>query len=59
VGYVPPQGKGLSWGGIKSKLETEGSLNKKYDADLDSKIDEGVLPAVILRYWWIWIGCAF
>ena len=56
---MPPQGKGLSWGGIKSKLETEGSLNKKYDADLDSKIDEGVLPAVILRYWWIWIGCAF
>jgi len=57
MGYVPPQGagKGLSWEEIKSKLETEGSLNKKYDADLNSKIDEGALPAVILRYWWIWI----
>ena len=42
MGYTPPQGGGrggLSWEQIKFKLEEEGSLNKKYDADLDGVDD--------------------
>jgi len=42
MGYTPPQGaggRGLSWEQIKFKLKEEGSLNKKYDADLDGLDD--------------------
>ena len=43
----PPQGAGgggLTWAEIKNKLETEGSLNKQYDADIDGIIDTGNIP---------------
>ncbi len=32
--------KKISWTGVKSKLQSEGSKNKEYDSDLDSKIDD-------------------
>jgi hypothetical protein len=37
---------GLSWDDIKSKLETEGSLNKQYDADIDGVVDLTAIPTI-------------
>ncbi len=39
---LPPQGLGQFWAFIKSKLQSEGALNVKYDSNLDGKIDAEV-----------------
>lgn len=37
-------GGGLSWGEIKSKLESEGAKNKAYDSDVDGVFDAEAIP---------------
>lgn len=47
--YIPPQGvarAGVSWAEVQYKLETEGSLNKMYDSDLDGIIDLKSIPTI-------------
>jgi len=39
MGYVPPQGVGITWSRVKAKLESEGAFNVKYDLDKDGYFD--------------------
>jgi len=42
--YIPRVG--LTWEEIEAKLETEGSLNKSYDSDVDGVLNLGAIPTI-------------
>jgi len=37
-----------SWSEVKAKLESEGSKNKQYDANLDGKVDDIFVPTRVV-----------
>ena len=38
----------VSWSEVKAKLESEGSKNKQYDANLDGKVDDIFVPTRVV-----------
>ena len=39
---------GITWADVKAKLESEGSKNVQYDANLDGKVDDVFVPTRVV-----------
>ena len=39
---------GITWADVKAKLESAGSKNKQYDANLDGKVDDIFVPTRVV-----------